>query len=87
MQDVIPDLHGLALPRGPEQSAVLRLLINELGEIDQVDVLRSELDERVMSAAIAAYSRLRFRPGRIDGLNVKSRLDIEVRLEGVAPAG
>ena len=86
IEDVRPELGQLELTNGPDQFALLSLLINEFGAVDRVEVIRSELSDAVIAAAVAAYSRLRFHPGKIGENAVKSRITIEVRLENVVPA-
>ena len=85
IHDVAPDLSYLALPVGPVQSAVLRLFINEQGDIDQVTVVQSALTAEVMQAVQKAYANLKFLPGRQGEVAVKSQLKIEVRLENSIP--
>lgn len=75
----------LALPGVPAQSAVLRLLINENGDIDRVEIDETFLPEYAERLVTDAFSKIKFRPGKIDDVPVKSQLRIVVELEDVVP--
>ena len=82
LKDVPSDLaHRLAgdLP----QTAVLRLLINESGEIDQVIIDESSFSEANQRLIRDAFARMRFSPGKIAHSSVKSELKIEIMLEDI----
>lgn len=64
-----------------QRAAVLYLFINEEGSIDNIDVDVSFLPEDAQDILIKAFAKLKFNPGEIDGLPVKSQLMIEVDLE------
>lgn len=85
MQDVPADL-VLDLPDVPVQAAVLRMLINEYGDIDQVIVVNSLLPDFARQMVVDAFAKTRFHPGRINGLPVKSQIRIEIMLENAANA-
>lgn len=59
-------------------SVVLRLLINESGEVDNAAVVRAIPQGVFERSALAAFSAARFAPGRFLGVAVKSQLTIEV---------
>ncbi len=71
----------LTLPGIETQNVILRLFINERGGIDHIDIEQSSLAPEVVAAVSGAFGKLRFTPGKIDGLAVKSQLKIEVLLE------
>jgi hypothetical protein len=78
--DVSPDLMVI-VPGVPPQAAVLRLLINEYGDVDSVVVENSLLPDVAQKKVTEAFSQLRFHPGEIRGVQVKSQLRIEVLLK------
>ncbi|MSQ63588.1 MAG: TonB family protein, partial [Betaproteobacteria bacterium] len=57
---------------------ILRVWINELGNVDSVDVEKSELAAAVAATAAAAFGKQRFVPGEINGRPVGSMMRIEV---------
>jgi TonB family protein len=62
-------------------TVVLKLWINELGDVVSVDVEQTDLPEIFSRTAAAAFKRLRFTPGERDGLPVGTLLRIEVRFD------
>ncbi len=76
----IPADFLLQVPDAPEQPAVLRLLIGEYGDVDQVIAEDVSLPERARDALVDAFKSIKFHPGEIDGIPVKSQLKITVRL-------
>jgi hypothetical protein len=80
IEDVTTTL-SLFLPGIETQTAILRLLINERGEIDSVELEQSDLNADLIDIIKNAFRKLRFNPGEIDGLAVKCQLKIEVLLE------
>lgn len=84
--DVPPDL-TLVVPGVPPQAAVLRLLINEYGDVDRVVVEDSLLPDAAQKKVTEAFSQLRFHPGEIRGTPVKSQLRIEVLLKDLQVTG
>lgn len=72
----------LDLPRAIARSASgkvrLKLWINERGNVDSVEVESSNLPETVSGAAAAAFGKVRFVPGEIDGKRVRTLMRIEV---------
>jgi hypothetical protein len=85
LQDIPANL-TVDVPNAPAQAAVLRLLINELGEIDKVIVDESSVPERAAQAITEAFRSIRFRPGERDGAPVKSQLKIQIMLESMIEA-
>lgn len=77
--DISPEL-VFFVPNGMSQLAILRLLINEQGDVDQVMVEGSALPKETQHLMIDAFSKTKFQPGKIDGISVKSELEIEVAL-------
>ena len=71
----------LQAPGVPAQAAILRMQINEYGDVDQVVVEDSLLEEITLNIIKDEFSKLQFIPGEIDGVPVKSELKIEVMLE------
>jgi hypothetical protein len=80
LRDVPSDLL-FDVPDVPPHAAVLRLLINELGEVDEVIIDDSSVPEAVAQSIIEAFRKARFHAGEIDGTPVKSQVRIEVMLE------
>jgi TonB family protein len=75
--DISADL-PLSAPNGPIQKmAVLELLINEYGEVDRVVVESSSFSEADQDLIVQAFKKAKFKPGRVNGVPVKSRLRIE----------
>ena len=72
---------NLILPGVETQNVILRLLINEQGVVDQVEIEHSTLMSNIEAVVTAAFAKLRFTPGKIDGIAVKCQLQIEVSLE------
>lgn len=77
---------SLTLPSVPAQSAVLRLLINESGDIDRVEIEETFLPEYAAHIVTDTFSKIKFHPGKINDIPVKSQLRIVVTLEDVVPA-
>ena len=69
-----PEL-GPAIPSG---KVILKLWINELGNVASVEVEKSELPEAISATAAAAFGKLRFVPGQINGRPVGTLMRIEV---------
>jgi hypothetical protein len=65
------------------QSTVLRLRINEHGEIDEVIIDASDYSEEEKRSIIAAFEKIKFEPGKINNQPVKSELKIEVAVEKI----
>ena len=56
----------------------IRIWISAKGEIDQLRVLKSELPSDYAEAALAAFGKLRFEAGEINGTRVNSWADIVI---------
>ena len=84
LEDVNKDLR-IALPGIEAQSLVLVLLINEEGLIDRVELEKTNLPLDIATQVINTFSSLKFQPGKIDHVAVKSQLKIEVQLENSLP--
>jgi TonB family protein len=59
-------------------TVVLKLWINELGDVVSVDVEKSDLPEAYTKTAVAAFGNIRFVPGEVDGRRVGTMMRIEV---------
>jgi TonB family protein len=67
-----------SVARSVSGKVVLKLWINELGNVDSVEVESSNVPETVSATAAAAFGKLRFVPGEIDGRRVRTLMTIEV---------
>lgn len=76
----------LRVPGVPAQAAILRMLINEYGDIDRIIVENSLLPDSAQKVVVDAFSKIRFYPGEINGKPVKSQLKIEVILNDAVSA-
>jgi TonB family protein len=56
----------------------LKVWINELGGVDEVEVERSDLPKAVSAHAAAAFAKLRFVPGQVDGRSVGVLMRVEI---------
>ena len=56
----------------------VRLWIGATGDIDRASILTSGLPQAYADAAIAAFEKLRFRPGEIGGVPVKSWAEVVI---------
>jgi protein TonB len=74
------DIEPVYPPEAGYQSGkvVLRLLINETGVVDRVDVLRATPPGLFEASAHDAFAAARFAPGRLAGIAVKCEMTIEV---------
>jgi hypothetical protein len=84
VSDVSPDLAS-TLTGEATQSAILRLLINEHGDIDKVIIEESGFSEPNRQLLLDSFAKMRFEPGKVDDKPVKSELKIEITLESIAP--
>lgn len=64
---------------------VLKLWISELGNVVSVEVEKTDLPEIFSKTAVAAFTRLRFVPGEIDGRRVGTMMRIEIIYDGRKP--
>jgi TonB family protein len=60
---------------------ILKVWINDLGNVVSVDVEKSEVPEAVSATAAAAFGKLRFLPGELNGRPVGAMMRIEVTYE------
>lgn len=65
----------------PSRSAKLRLLINEYGDIDHIIIDKTSFSEHAQQLLLKTFSRMKFKPGMINNMPVKSELIIEVEEE------
>lgn len=75
--DIEPDYPEQAA--GQEGVVVLRLLINALGKVDDVIVVRAAPEHLFDAAARDAFAKADFLPGRLGGVPVRSQMTVEVR--------
>lgn len=84
---VLKDEPAIELPDSAEQGPkggklALRLLVGANGVVDRVELVSSTLPADFDEAAIAAFVPLHFRPGEIDGVQVRSQVIFEIDLRG-----
>lgn len=78
--DGIPIEYPLEMwDQGIEGETVLRVRLNELGEVDSVAVVETSGHESLDSAAAAGARAMRFHPGRRDGRDVPVWVRLPVR--------
>jgi len=65
---------------------VLRLLINDTGDVDASSLVHAGAAGAFDAAAMEAFASARFTPGRKDGVAVKSALTVELRFGEALPA-
>lgn len=80
LQDIPPE-KILALPDISPRPTQVQLLINERGEIDKLVIENTDLSEQARQFVIEAFGSVKFSPGKLGDLPVKSQLHIEVTLE------
>jgi len=61
--------------------AVLKIWINDTGEIATVETEFTDMPEAFHRGLVAAFERMRFMPGQVDGKPVGSILEIEIGAE------
>ncbi len=83
-EDVSQDI-ALTLASIQSRTAVLRLLINDAGTIDQVIVEQGDFTEAEKQALITAAEQMRFTPGKIGGTVVNTEIRIEMTIFPAAP--
>ena len=76
LQDIEPSYPEEAKLR--EGSVVLRLLINEAGNVDTVAVVQAYPAGLFEASALEAFGKAKFSPGKMLGVAVKSQITIEV---------
>lgn len=85
LQDIPPDKIA-ALPDASPRPSVVQLLINEEGGIDKVIVEDASLSGQARQFIADSFADVKFRPGKLADMPVRSRLRIEVTLKSVTPA-
>lgn len=70
---------------GNDQNVLAELFINEYGGVDRVEIVQSTLQAASNERLKEAFRDARFRPGEVDGFQVKNRMLIEIQI-GVAPS-
>jgi len=75
-----PEKPGTAVQRSGK--VVLRVFVGAGGAVDRVEVAGSSLPAVFDEAATAAFARLRFRPGEIEGVAVNSETRFEIVFDG-----
>lgn len=79
-QDIPPEL-ATALSGSSPRAAILRLLINENGEIDQVIIEESNFSEEEKNRIIEACKKMKFKPGKLDEMPVNTEMRIELTID------
>jgi TonB family protein len=81
-QPIAASQPSLAVPRQTARyvtgRVLLRIWINELGGVEEVEVERSDLPKTIAALAAEAFRKLHFVPGEIDGRPVGVLMRIEV---------
>ncbi len=85
LEDIPPDQFRV-LPDVATRPAHAELLINELGGIDRVLLNDSALSDQATRFITETLEKIRFYPGKLGDMPVKSLLKIEVMLEHIALA-
>jgi len=67
--------------RGIEGWVTVRFLVNETGEVSQVEVIEADPPGIFEQAVIRSVGSWRFEPGTVDGTPVKTRVETTVRFE------
>ncbi|RZI43159.1 hypothetical protein EGT07_09950 [Herbaspirillum sp. HC18] len=81
--DIFPDM-AILVPDVEPQPAILRLFIDEEGRVDKAALEDSKLSEQAQQFIVKAFTKLKFKPGRIGDMPVKSQMKIEVALESAS---
>lgn len=77
LQDVLAS-QPIQISAAKPTAVILTLLINERGEIDQVLVENSELSIDTTKMLAERFARMKFEPGKIDGMPVRSQMKIAI---------
>ncbi len=80
--DINPDI-AIRLATNVDRVAILRLRIDELGEIDQVFFEQGDFSEVEIEYLIAACKAMKFAPGKLGKTPVKSEMRIEMTIEAL----
>jgi len=71
----------LIVPGVAPQSATLRVLIDDQGNVDSVAFERSDLTDEEKRLVIAELQKIKFRPGKIGRIPVRSEVTKGVKLD------
>ena len=74
----------LNLPADAPKVVTMDLMISEYGDVDDAQVRKSELPEDIAESLRKMFLAVRFHPGKIDGVPVKSHMRIVVHLDALA---
>ena len=74
----------LTMDEVPEKPLQLRLLVNENGDIDDIEIEESKLSEEATRIVKEQFLKMKFAPGLIGDFAVKSQFVIEVSLSAAA---
>lgn len=81
-----PNLDALATGNPPPLgNVILRLWIADSGRVVSVEIEESQVPPEAANAAAAAFAKLRFAPGEINGRPVGAIMRIEVTYDAAAP--
>lgn len=78
VKQVAPSYPESARKKGVEGMVVLKIVVNEAGKVDRVDLAKSSGNAALDSSAIAAVNKFEFSPGEKDGRPVKVQMVIPV---------
>jgi protein TonB len=67
--------------RGVEGWVTVRFLVNERGEVSQVEIIDADPQGVFDQAVLRSVGGWRFEPGTVDGIPVKTRVETTVRFE------
>ena len=84
LRDIPPEKMAV-LPDAPSQPMIVQLLISDQGDIDKVIIEDSELSGQVKQFVIDSFRNVKFRPGKLGGMPVRSQMRIEVSLKSAIP--
>jgi hypothetical protein len=80
--DINPDI-AMRLATNKNRVAILRLRINELGDIDQVLFEHGDFSEAEIEFLTTACKAMKFAPGKLGKIPVKSEMRIEMTIEAL----
>lgn len=69
-------------PPVPKNRVVLRLFINESGDVDLIMVETADVPDELEQLARKAFARAKFQPGLRGNIPVKSQMLVEITFEG-----
>lgn len=78
---ILDEMLGGVNPAEMFGKAVLKIWINATGEIAGIETEFTDMPEAVHRGLVAAFERMRFMPGQVDGKPVGSILEIEIGAE------